>query len=272
MLRFTCRAAFCGGLLLAGAASLAAHDLFIKLDTFFLRPGTAVKAPVLNGTFSLSENSVARHRIADLSLVSPGGRTSLDTTAVDASRDTTFVALRTGGPGTYVLGLSTRPNGIALSGDEFTGYLEEEALATVIADRAKAGLAADSARERYAKHVKAVFQVGDARTGGYATVLGYPAEIVPIENPYGLKRGDTLRVRCLVDGKPAAGLTVLAGGRTSDGSRMRRRELATDAGGIALVPLDARGQWYVKFIHMARVAEPDLDYESKWATLTFELR
>ncbi len=148
-MRFVSRAAIAAVMFTAGASALSAHDLFIKLDTFFVRPGAAIKAPVLNGTFSKSENAVARNRVADLSLISPAGRTSLDTTDVDASRDTTFLALRTGGAGTYVVGLSTRPNGIALSGEQFAGYLKEEALAGVIADRAKAGISADSARERY---------------------------------------------------------------------------------------------------------------------------
>jgi hypothetical protein len=271
-MRFISRTVVVAGMLVAGASTLAAHDLFIKLQTFFVRPGAAIRAPVLNGTFSTSENSVARNRIAQLSLISPAGRTALDTTDVDASGDTTFLAIRTGRPGTYVVGLSTRPNGIALSGKEFTGYLKEEALAGVIAARAKAGAAADSARERYSKHVKAVFQVGDERSDGYATALGYPAEIIPLDNPYTLKHGGTLRVRCLVDGRPVAGLAVLAGGRTPDGSRMQRREVASDADGIAAIPLDARGHWYVKFIHMVPVNEPGLDYESKWATLTFEVR
>ena len=266
------RAVAAAGLLVAVAPALSAHDLFIKLDSFFIRPGTAVKAPVLNGTFSTSENSVARNRIADLALISPGGRATLDTSAVDASRDTTFLSLRTAGPGTYVVGLSTRPNDIALSGKDFIAYLEEEALAGIIADRKKAGVSADSARERYSKHVKAVFQVGDTRTDGFATALGYPAELVPLDNPYGLARGGSLRIRCLVDGRPAPGLAVLAGGRRADGSRLTRRQLTSGRDGLVSVPLDTPGQWYVKFIHMARVAEPGTDYESKWATLTFEVR
>ena len=259
-------------LLLLTATALSAHDLFIKLESFFVQPGSAVKAPVLNGTFSTSENAIARNRVADLSLVSPAGRTALDTSQVDASRDTTFLALRTAGPGTYVVGLSTRPNGIALSGKDFTAYLEEEALAGIIADRRKAGISADSARERYAKHVKAVFQVGDARTDGFAAALGYPAELVPLDNPYRVKRGGALRLRCVVDGRPAPGLAVLAGGRRPDGSRLPRRQLSSDADGVVRVALDAPGHWYVKFIHMTRVDEPDTDYESKWATLTFEVR
>jgi hypothetical protein len=41
---------------------------------------------------------------------------------------------------------------------------------------------------------------------------------------------------------------------------------------VAQVTLDAAGKWYVKFIHMARANRAGLDYESKWATLTFEIR
>jgi hypothetical protein len=271
-MRVLSRAALAAALLVGGASALAAHDLFIKLETFFVRPGAAIRAPVLNGTFSKSENSIARQRVADLSVVSPAGRASLDTGAVDASRDTTFLALRTDRPGTYVVGLSTRASGIALSGKEFTGYLKEEALTGIIADRQKAGTTADSVRERYSKHVKAVFQVGDVRSDGYAAALGYPAEIVPLENPYALRRSGTLRVRCLVDGKPAAGVAVLVGGRRPDGTRLKRLELTSDADGVAAVPLGSAGHWYVKFIHMTPVDEPETDYESKWATLTFEVR
>jgi hypothetical protein len=271
-MRFAPAAALAAGLLVSGATILSAHDLFIKLTSSFVRPGAAIKAPVLNGTFSSSANAVARPRVADLSLVTPGGREKLDTTAVDATRDTTFLALRTGDPGTYVVGLSTRPNNISLAGKDFTGYLQEEALAGVIAARKQAGTSADSVTERYSKHVKAVFQVGDTRTTGFQTVLGYPAELVPVDNPYEVKPGGTLRVRCLVGGKPTAGLTVLAGGRRTDGSRLRRLEVASDAGGIVTLPIASRGHWYVKFIHMTQVDDPGVDYESKWATLTFEVR
>jgi uncharacterized GH25 family protein len=254
------------------ASSLFAHDLFIKLHSYFLKPGAAVKVPVLNGTFTSSENAIERRRIADLSLVTPAGRTALDTTAVSARGDSTFLAIRLGGPGTYVLGISTRPSEIALAGKQFTDYLREEAVPDILDDRARAGISADSARERYSKHVKAVFQVGTEYTSSFATPLGYPAELVPLDNPYALKRGGSLRVRALVDGRAVAGQAVLTGGRTRTGARIAARELRTNAEGVAEVPLTARGQWYVKFIRMTPADGNHRDYESKWATLTFEFK
>ncbi|HKQ89324.1 MAG TPA: hypothetical protein VJZ77_01480, partial [Blastocatellia bacterium] len=32
------------------------------------------------------------------------------------------------------------------------------------------------------------------------------------------------------------------------------------------------GKWFIKFIHMTKLNETNLDYESKWASLTFEIR
>lgn len=265
------RAALALGALALTVSTLLAHDLFVKLDRYFLRPGASVLVPILNGTFLASENAIEPRRVADLSLVSPGGRARLDPGSLRPQGDTTLLPLVLRGAGTYVVGLSVRPSEIELSGKDFTQYLREEAIRDVLADRARRGSAERSVRERYSKHVKAVFQVGRTRTGDYGVVLGYPAELVPLENPYGLGRGDTLPVRCLVDGEPVPGQPVLTGGQRPDGSRIPRRELRAGADGVVRVPLSARGRWYVKFIRMVP-GSAGVDYESKWATLTFEVR
>ncbi len=59
-------------------------------------------------------------------------------------------------------------------------------------------------RERYSKHVRAIFQVGDKLTDDYKLPLGYPVEIIPQQNPYALKAGQTLTVLCTRDGQPLA--------------------------------------------------------------------
>jgi len=254
------------------AGSLAAHDLFLKLNSYFLAPNTAVRVPLLNGTFSTSENSIERNRIAALSLAGPEEASPLDTTAITARNDTTFIAVRTGGAGTYVLGVSVRPWEIELTGEQFNGYLKQEGLDDVLAERTRSGALATPAKERYAKHVKAIFQVGTARSEAWATAFAYPAEIVPLANPYGLGRGATLRVRCLVNGQPAPNVTVLAGGRTRTGARQALVKVRADADGVAAIPLAAAGKWYVKFISMRDATEPGITHQSEWATLTFEVR
>jgi Domain of unknown function (DUF4198) len=259
-------------LLLAVTTSLLAHDMFLKLETYFLEPHRSIIVPLLNGTFSSSENAIDRPRIEDIAVVGPSGRRTYDTTVVSARHDTTFLALETGEPGTYVLGLSTRPNIIAMTGEQFGEYLAEEGLHRVIADRARAGTSATPARERYAKHVKAIVQVGQRRTSAFQAELGYTAELVPLDNPYAWKRGQPIRFRGMVNGRPTPGLTIVAGGRTPRGARLPRRELTTDADGIATLRPTGPGHWYATFIHIGPVTAPDHDYESEWATITFQLR
>jgi len=251
-------------------ATLAlAHDLFLKLDSYFLQPHARVRVTVLNGTFTKSEGYVSPDRLADVSVVA-GTRTRLraaDVWSRGRGPDSTLsvLSLALGDAGTYVVGVSVRPRELELAAADFNAYLKEDGLPDILEARRAANELGKGARERYSKHVKAVFQVGDTHTLDYAFVLGYPAEIVPLGNPYDANR-TSLRVRCLVDGKPAANQVVLWGGPGAE------RETRTDAEGVAEVTLDAVGRWYVKFVHMERANRAGLDYESKWATLTFETR
>lgn len=259
-------------MLLGSAAALAAHDLFLKPARFIVAPGSQVRVRALNGTFSRSEGGVARDRIREITLVSPDSTTPLDTAVWEVGGDTSSVVVRTGRAGTYVVGLSVRPRMIALGPKDFNAYLESDGVPDVLESRRRNGQLGDSARERYSKHVKTMLQVGRQRSEGYATVLGYPAELVPLENPYALKPGGRLTVRALVDGSPVSNQFVLAGGRTATGGRIATKSARTDADGQARIAITTRGQWYVKFIHMMPVRDDSANYESKWATLTFEVR
>ena len=260
-------------LLVATASMLQAHDLFFRPDSFVVTPGATVQLRALNGTFSKSENSVSRDRLRDLSIVSASGRSHPDTADWSSTGDTSVLTVRTGAPGTYVVGASLLPREITLGAKDFNTYLEADGIPDVLAARRKNGELGKDATERYSKHIKAVLQVGSARTGDYSALLGYPAELVPLDNPYALSAGATLRVRALVDGKPAANQLVVSGGRSRSGARLRESRVRTNASGIARIRLSSGGHWYVKFISMEPYKGAEkIDYESKWATLTFGVR
>ncbi|MEP6509273.1 MAG: DUF4198 domain-containing protein [Gemmatimonadales bacterium] len=257
----------------ATATVLQAHDFFFRTDTYFVQPNGTIKLRALNGTFSKSENSITRDRLGDLSLVGPTGRQSPDTANWSTSGDTSVLTAKVGAAGTYIVGASLKPRQITLKAPEFNKYLADDGIPDVLTMRRKNGQLNKDATERYSKHIKALIQVGTKRDGAFATILGYPAELVPLDNPYSSKVGGTVRFRALVDGKPAANQLVVTGGRTPTGGRLSERRVRTDASGIARVRLSARGQWYVKFIHMTPFSGTErIDYESKWATLTFEVR
>jgi hypothetical protein len=258
---------------------LDAHDLFLKPEAFFLAPNTELRLRVLNGTFTTSEAGVTRERLRDLRLAGPAGVTQGDTAAWQTREKESRWRIRVGEAGTYVGGASLLPRVLRLEAKEFNAYLAEDGIADVLADRRRSRELDLPARERYSKHVKALVSVGQGSSSGsdtaYRAQFGYPAELIPVDNPYRLRPGATLRVRALVDGAPVANQIVLAGGHTARGEKIRERQTRTDSAGIARVLLRSSGVWYVKFIRMRRVevvASDSVDYESKWATLTFALR
>ena len=255
------------------AGALWAHDLFLRLGNYFVQPNSDVRIHVLNGTFSKSEGAVARNRVRSLDLGTPSEAIKLDTTAWTPRGDTTTFAIRTREPGTYVAGASVLPRSIALTAEQFNTYLESDGLPDVLAQRRRDRALDRAAKEMYQKHVKAIFQVGATRSTGFDRAFGYPAELIPLENPYSLRAGSTLRVRALVDGQPVTNQFVQFGGRTVTGGRITQRAVRTDAEGVARIALRAPGTWYVKFIYMTPAPAGDtVDYHSKWATLSFAVR
>jgi hypothetical protein len=143
------------------AAAASAHDLFLTLGSFFVQPQSTARVSVLNGTFSTSDGAVRVERLRDLSVVSAGNRRALDRTLwgpVDSTLSAVWLPV--GEPGTYVLGASLLHRDLTLQAGDFNGYLQEEGILPIIERRRQRGEENEPARERYAKHVKALLQVG----------------------------------------------------------------------------------------------------------------
>ena len=265
----------CVALVLGWALSLEAHDLFLKPNDFFVAAHTSLPVRVLNGSFTTSEAGVTRARLRDLSIAGPSGVAHPDTSTWSASEKESAWHVDVGEAGTYVLGASVFPRSLELTGKAFNAYLAEDGLPDVLAERRVKKELDRATRERYSKHVKSIVQVGDVRSGNTGVTLGYPAELVPLDNPYALRPGGVLRVRALVDGRPVPNQVVLAGGHTANGTLIKQLTMRTDGDGLARVALRTSGTWYVKFVNMRRIAagaRDSVDYESKWATLTFAVR
>ena len=93
-MRSTRRRATIIAALLLCAAPLFAHDMFLRLDDYFPAPNSSVTVRLFNGTFVLSENSIAPDRLADIAVVSPAGRAKIDVTQWNASGDTSVLAIK----------------------------------------------------------------------------------------------------------------------------------------------------------------------------------
>lgn len=270
-------------LLIAAFIVFSSHDMYLKMDTYYLSPNKPSTIQLFNGTFEKSENIITRDRMQDVSLVGNGQRTLVDTSQWSDQGETTILNFTSGDVGTWLAGVSTKPRNIELSADKFNGYLEHDGVLDMLESRKQNGELDEKAIEKYAKHVKTVFQVGDKKTKDWQTILGYPIEFVPVSNPYEAKVGDNLQVKLLWQGQPLANQLVYAGfgaeGHShehvhdvesgDEHSHEDVTQLRTNEEGILTVNLSNEGQWYLRTIYMERSEEAGLTHESNWATLTF---
>jgi hypothetical protein len=249
-----------------------AHDLFLKPDKFFLKLNEKVSVGIFNGTFQSSEGAVSFARLTNVSVVSPSGARANPTEDQFTKNETTaYLNFEPKEAGNYVLGLSTAWRENQLPAKDFNEYLVLEGMPNILEDRKRDNELEIDGRYRYSKYVKTILQAGSKNTDSYKTILGYAVEMVPQQNPYSLRMGSTLAIFCIKDGKPLAG-QIVSTGYEANGKLIEGPDLKSDKDGMIKVKIAGRGKWYAKFINMVKVTDPKLNYESKWATLTFGVK
>ena len=284
---------------------LCGHDLYVKMETYFLEPNQEATLSLYNGTFEKSENIIARDRMLDASVIAQGERVVINSDQwKDQDSTVTQLTFNTGEAGTYVVGISTKARNIELTADKFNSYLEHDGVWDMLEQRTNDNVLDEDAVESYQKHVKAIYQVGDLKTNDWSAVLGYPIEFVPQANPYEKYTGEKLEVKLLLEGQPLSNQLVYADYTQSphahthsdhshasdhshtDGEHKHShksqiaeththtsgQQLRTNDQGIVKVNLPEDGIYYLRTIHMTKATDSDeLTHRSKWATLTFEV-
>ena len=205
-------------LIVVGFILFSSHDMFLKLDTYYLDPNVESTIVLLNGTFDLSENSIDRNRMIDVSLVGNGIRTSVDNTQWHDQDNATILTFNSGEAGTWVAGVSTKARNIKLAADDFNNYLEHDGVLDELNWRKENNALETDAVEKYSKHVKTIFQVGDLKTDDWKTVLNYPIEFVPLSNPYDIHPGEEIKFKLLLNGSPLTNQLIYVGSGTSEHS------------------------------------------------------
>jgi len=263
---------------LAGFTILSAHNLFIKLESFYLKPNTETLFYVYNGTFGESQSILARDRMVDVSMVNPGEKISHpDTSNWYEKNNQTILPVKTGNEGTGVFGISTLPRINNYTPEVFEENMKHEGLLEVLEARKKSGEASNPTSKKYSKHVKAIFQIGSELSDDYTTELGYPIELIPVNNPYSLKVGDELSVKVLVNGKPMSDINVYASfndryGYAKDDSPIDAFQARTDSDGIVKAKISEVGHWYFRTVHLIKNPDEGAEYISNSSTLTFEIK
>jgi len=247
------------------AAPLLAHDFWIEPSTFRPEVGATVGFALRVGE-GFRGDPVPRTpaRIERFVLVSASREAPIDGVP---GHDPAGVA-RVSEPGVQVVGYRSHTSRVDLDAPKFEQYLKEEGLESIVAERARRGESAKPSREIYSRCAKSIVTTGVGAKAGHDRELGFTLELIPEKNPHAYTSGGPFPVRLHHRGKPLAGALVVALARAAPEKRLSARTDAEGRVSFALAP----GEWLVKAVHMVPApAESGADWESLWASLTFEV-
>jgi len=258
------------GLVLFAACSLAAHDTWLVPQKFRVPAGQAVQVALnTSEDFPASAAAATPDRIASFEAVTSTGRVAVTGYKVEGK---SLVAEVTPGPALTLVAAVTHSKLIALKPEEFTQYITEERLEAIVAARKARGDEKKDGRERYSKIAKLALCSSGREGAEPWEPMGLKVEIVPLVDPCLLQQNDTLEIEVLFEGKPLANTWVGAGYQGVHGHGYPVW-VKTDGDGWAAIPLDRKGAWFVRVLHMIPSTEfPDADWQSWFSTLTFEVQ
>ena len=255
--------------LLSMAMSISAHEYWLEPESFFLEVGKPrpIRMYTGSGLKVEEERPFQASKTSLLKMFSSDGLFDLVGQARD--EEAPILNFSSEKSGTYVLAMDRNWSYITLDAQEFADYLKEDGIEYILDEREKLGESSKDGKERYSRYLKTILNVGNKRDKTYATRAGLKLEIVPLENPYSKKIGDSLNFQILFGGKPLSGRTVLADNR--EGESISRQQVISDKNGNIAVNLDKKGVWMVRLVYMRRCTKncEGADWESFWGSLTF---
>jgi hypothetical protein len=255
-------------LFLLDASFAVAHDMWLippdgdgKGKTMVVRANVGTEFPT---SLHAPDASAFVRRV----LVKPDGTEgTLDAAGKEGAAG--LLRFEPAGPGIHILAVETRPRLLTLKADAFNLYLISDGLPHIYRLRAREKSLDQPGKERYRKSPTALIRFGQGGGGDPCRALDLPLQIVPLKNPFGLKAGDTLRVRVLFGGKPLPEANL--GWQLPGDGDLPRGMVRSDSAGEALIPITGAGLMSIRLTHMTRPRTADYEWESFWTTLTFRL-
>lgn len=252
--------------ILFGTSTLFAHDFWLEPSSFRVEPGASVELRLRVGEHFTGE-ALPRNpaMLAQFIVVGPDGiRTVPGRNGKDPAGVLTLLQ-----SGVAVVGYRSRHSFVELESDAFDAYLAEEGLDHIVAVRATRKQSDLRVRELFSRCAKTLLQAGSAGSSGHDRILGFTLELVPEQNPYAMRAGDSLPVRLLYQRQPLEGALVVA---INSGAPREKVSARSDPDGRVSLLLAREGTWLVKAVHMIPAPPGSAaEWESLWASLTFEL-
>lgn len=253
-------------LLAAAGKGTSAHDTWLRLAASRAESGSPIRLDLTSGmAFPGLETAIRKERVAQARVRLGGTTTPIERLAVAAKSLRLEIAPAARGVATVWVEL--HPRELTLTPALVQEYLHEIGASQEIAAHWATRPEPKRWREVYTKHAKTLVRVGGAGDAqgdtSWRDPVGMKLELVPENDPLALRRGGTLVLRLLKDGRPLAGLAVGA-------ERARKRVFQTsDSEGRVTFTLDQAGPWLLAATELREGANGR--WESDFSTLTLEV-
>jgi uncharacterized GH25 family protein len=254
-------------ILVAGIASpgfLWAHDFYLEPSVLNLKPADPVKISIIQLNVDQSETIPFYDGLASrFDLTSPGGTATIDSQIGDDPAATIHPSV----PGYHIVAFVSQPRTADLATKKFRLYVQDKGMEAIIGDTP---LPAGIVPEIYTRYSKVILAVGNNPPGtGYDKPVGLKLELVPGKNLPTWKPNTPLTLRLFYQGKPLQGTQVQF---FSPGRWKNRITLRTDSDGRINTQVPHAGMWVATAVHMIPSTDPKHNWESFWASLTFEVK
>lgn len=156
---------------------------------------------------------------------------------------------------------------------KFQKFAAHKEFAAAEADHVEAGWSQVKFRERYTRHVKALFAVGNGK--GADSEAGLTTEFVAITNPYDAGFDNNMKVTLLYEGTPRPDAQVEVFDRAPDNTVVITL-YHTDASGMATIPVQPGHDYLFDGVVLRPAPEASgeenaIVWETFWAALTFKV-
>ena len=263
---------------IAGAAFysvLDAHDFWLVPDPFAVASGGVISVLGQSGTrFPSSESATPPNRIVDARVIGAG--TTIKVTDLTTDGKSLRLRERPSSAGEYVVAVTLAPRSTKAAVAALRRYLTLEGAGDEDArlERDGAFQGRDSIAYRVEKYAKTIVQVGSGGARGFATSAGHALEFILLTDPANAHVGDTIAIRIVAGGSPAANIMVHAGAAVD--SLLRGQgpgsdpdlHLRADGQGVVRVPLSKPRFWNVRAAHVTTTAASG-EWVVAWTTFVF---
>ena len=257
-----------------------AHEFWLQPQRFFAAVNDVIPIEIRVGEgFQGDRSEGKKNRIIQYVHVANGTREDLTPGLTNDQYG--VAAVKITNPGTHLIAFANTPKFLSMRADSFLLYLKEDGLNNVIQARQQRGDNQKRSRELYQRCVKTLIQAGNRPDSTFAVNTGMPLEIIPAQNPYALKPGQSVSFQILFEQKPLPMVLVRYWNRTA-ANQLHQEQQRSDAQGRVRFNVRA-GSNMVSLVRMIPHTGPDevglppaglppADWISYWGSLTFGCR